>query len=94
MPCYDSETHERPVRLEQKVHRLTALLCGLCSKVESTHPELFEEDDALVEWWTKHKTQDARLEALKKKQAAQGFQSLTPREKDAVWFQNDISNRD
>lgn len=92
MPCYDPETHERPKRLEEKVHKLTALLCYICREVEtegehgilSDHPELSK-------WWTDHKTHDARVAAIKEKSDRLGDASLTPEERGLLYTANDIS---
>ena len=39
MPCYDPETHDRPIRLEKKIHYLTELLCTLCTTIQSNNPD-------------------------------------------------------
>lgn len=91
MPCYDPETHDRPVRLENKVHRLTAMLCDLCGKIEKTNPALIAENRDLAEWWKDHKTHDERIAALEEKRRLHGDAALTPEERGTLYCANDVS---
>ena len=88
MPCYDPETHERPIRLEKRVHELTALLCYACSKLS---PEAIASEPNLAAWWHKHKTHDDRIAALKAKRAQYGYAALTPAERGELWTADDVS---
>lgn len=91
MPCYDPETHERPKRLEAKVHRLTAMLCYLCGKTEATNPAIIADNRELAEWWRNHKAQDKRVAAVREKRRVGGWQSLTADEQRIASFDDDIS---
>lgn len=91
MPCYDPETHERPKRLESKVHRLTAMLCRLCGQIETVMPTIIETDAELAEWWINHKTHDQRIAAIREKRKTLGDHFLTPEERGLLRTANDIS---
>lgn len=91
MPCYDPETHERPVRLENKVHRLTAMLCALCKKIEKTNPAMIAENRDIAIWWEDHKTHDERIAAIKEKRRIHGTAALTPEERGTLYIANDAS---
>lgn len=90
MPCYDPETHERPMRLESKVHCLTAMLCAICGIIEATHPEIISNNPSLFEWWENHKAHDAYVSALEEKRRVDES-SLTPSERGVLWTAHEIS---
>lgn len=94
MPCYDPETHDRPIRLEAKVHKLTAFLCGVLSAYEKSDEALrihIHRNKELSEWWENHKTQDARIDALKEKRKQYGDSALTPQERGTLYMADDVS---
>lgn len=92
MPCYDPETHERPIRLEEKVHRLTDLLCRTCKKLDQSDPNmLLASDPELFAWWQDHKEQDAMIAAIRAKRDILGWDSLTPKERRFMDRDRDIS---
>jgi hypothetical protein len=92
MPCYDAEARERPQRLESKVHKLTAMLCGLCTKIEnSSLRSMIDSDPNLSDWWQNHKTHDERIAAIKQKRDALGSHCLTDKEFELLWNADDIS---
>lgn len=91
MPCYDPETHERPVRLEEKVHHLTALLCGLCRKLEESDSPLIKENAALTAWWKNHKEKDRLVAEINEKERTEGWKSLTHEELSRRYDAKDIS---
>ena len=77
MPCFDPDTVERPIRLEQKVHCLTDMLCRLCGQVE---PGILEANPDIAAWWQAHKAQDKMIADLVRKRELQGYGALTPDE--------------
>lgn len=91
MPCYDPDTHERPIRLEGKVNFLTAQLCYLCEILDKASPNVISNNPDLNEWWKNHKNHDAKIAALKLKRFEHGDKSLTPEERGAILFANDPS---
>lgn len=94
MPCYDPETHDRPIRLEEKIHKLTAFLCGVLTAYEKGDEALrihLHQNDDLSKWWENHKTQDARIEALKHKREQFGDSALTSQERGTLYFAGDVS---
>lgn len=91
MPCYDPETHDRPIRMEQKIHRLTAMLCYLCGELERANSALLTDTSDLASWWVAHKAHDERIAALKEKRRLQGLDALTPTERGALFLGDDVS---
>lgn len=84
MPCYDPETHERPERLQKKVHLLTRLLCTLCDRLEADGQlKYFHTDAQLHAWLTHHRQLDAERKRIEQKIKATGRESLTQEER---WF--------
>ena len=92
MPCYDPDTHARPVRLEAKVHALTAMLCSLCGAVEETLQILIEDRPVLKAWWEAHKEQDRLIQELEEKRRLHGESSLSPEERGMLCDLKDVSN--
>lgn len=102
MPCYDPETHERPKRMERRLHFLTEMLCGLCGRVEaaglySPHISASEE---LVTWWEQHKLHDADVVAAHNKYQKLGandpaWEKLSEQERDyIIKSRMDLSHED
>lgn len=73
MPCYDSETHEGPIRLQNKVHALTDLLCQACNHLENIDPIFIKDNIDLKNWYIKHLQQDK----VRKEMEAKGRANLT-----------------
>lgn len=67
MPCYDPETNDRPERLQEKVHNLTALLCYACHELERIDPQCIKDNIQLRDWYIKHLKADKIREELEKK---------------------------
>jgi hypothetical protein len=86
MPCYDPETHERPKRLEKKIHHLTEMLCWLCGV---TDPSVIEANHNLKDWWMKHQEFDRIGEELARRVERDGIKSLTRAEQSHYWKRND-----
>lgn len=80
MPCYDPETHDRPIRLEKKIHYLTELLCTLCSTIQSNNPDYLPRLPEINRWWIRHREFDQIGEALEAKFNELGRDALTPEE--------------
>lgn len=91
MPCYDPETHDRPIRLEKKVHYLTDLLCYLCKKTEAASPQFIEENYELAQWWIRHQKQDRMIAAILEKRKTLGYHSLTDEERLIATRHDDVS---
>lgn len=88
MPCYDPDTHNRPIRLENKVHFLTSLLCHACERLS---PAAIAANPKLAAWWEEHKTHDTRIATLKQKRDRLGFGGLTPEERGTLLAADDVS---
>ena len=81
MPCYDPETHDRPIRLEARIHKLTEMLCQLCTIVDMIDPKIIPFNPTLNDWWIKHKEFDQISKELIKKVEEQGINNLTNSER-------------
>lgn len=90
MPCYDPETHERPIRLESRVHELTAMLCALCQKVQDI-PYTLSSVPGLTEWWNRHEAHDQEIAALQVRKDEGGWQPLDPMETGKLMMADDVS---
>jgi hypothetical protein len=82
MPCWDSllytkastpygnakpqEESPEIKHLESRIHKLTEMLCELCSRVEAGWPSVFVENTELSAWWKSHKADDQVIEELEK----------------------------
>lgn len=88
MPCYDPETHDRPIRLEAKVQRLTRLLCYLC---QNSSEGVIAGNEDLASWWKAHQESDAKIARLKEKKKTHGESALTPQELGVLYFAGDVS---
>ena len=80
MPCWDSllytkastpygnakpqEESPEIKHLESRIHKLTGMLCELCSRVEAGWPSVFVENTELSAWWKNHKADDQVIEEL------------------------------
>lgn len=49
------------LELQAVAHHLSALLCGLCSRVAKDKPDLIARDLDLAAWWSAHKAFDDML---------------------------------
>jgi len=85
MPCYDTETHDRPIRLEAKIHYLTKLLCSLCTSVQRNNPDYLPNLPEVYYWWLKHQAFDQIGDALIQKVEEQGIDSLNQEEENHYW---------
>jgi hypothetical protein len=85
MPCYDPETHLKPIRLEGQIHYLTDLLCSTCKELEKNNVEILIENSKLSEWWENHKRHDQEIARIKEKRRVHGPQSLTGEELGYIW---------
>lgn len=81
MPCYDPETHDRPVRLANKIHYLTELLCTLCTAVQKSNPHFLARLPEVHAWWVRHEEFDRIGEEIARKVKQHGFNSLTQHER-------------
>jgi hypothetical protein len=81
MPCYDPETHERPIRLAEKIHYLTELLCTLCAAVQKSNPQFLPRLPEVREWWVKHEEFDRAGAEIAKRVEQHGLNSLTQQER-------------
>ena len=86
MPCYDPETHDRPIRLEAKIHMLTEMLCSLCQIVDVIDPKIIPFNPTLNDWWLRHQEFDRIGEEIRLKKEAHGMDSLTQEEKRHYWM--------
>lgn len=91
MPCYDPETHERPIRLANKVHYLTELLCTLCTAVQKSNPQFLPRLPEVNAWWVRHEEFDRIGEEIARKVRLHGLSSLTPHER-SHYFQREHKN--
>jgi len=65
-PVYLRDEHVEYYRnalleLQSVAHHVTALLCGLCSRVAKEKPDLIAKDLDLAAWWSAHKAFDDML---------------------------------
>ncbi len=81
MPCYDPRSHEPTIiyrsdprqrevadRLSGRLNKLTSMLCGLCTNLESDGLIVtISPVVGLPEWWAQHKAFDAGIELIKAK---------------------------
>lgn len=81
MPCYDPETHDRPIRLANKIHHLTRLLCELCTSLDQKYPHHLPCLPEVNEWWLKHQEFDRIGEEIRLKKELHGIESLTSQER-------------
>jgi hypothetical protein len=94
MPCYDPETHNRPIRLEKKIHYLTELLCTLCTSVNKHSPNYLPNLEEVNKWWLKHQEFDRIGEEIEAKVKEHGVDKLTPNERSHYYARqrNDATN--
>jgi hypothetical protein len=81
MPCYDPETHDRPVRLAKKIHHLTRLLCTLCTSVHKHNPDYLPNLPEVNKWWVMHQEFDRIGDEIEAKVKEHGMDKLTPNER-------------
>lgn len=87
MPCYDPDTHDRPIRLAAKIHKLTEMLCYLCTIVDTIDRKIIPFNPTLNDWWIKHQEFDRKGQEIEDKVKAYGanvrlgIESLTPEER-------------
>lgn len=81
MPCYDGLADAYHTENERRLHKLTAMMCRLCGRLETAAPGLVQEDKDLNDWWIEHQAHDARVAAICKKVNTVGYHSLTYEEK-------------
>ncbi len=63
MPCMDDgraahEAHKALERMQDKLSRLTRILCGVCENVESRGNAVRGLSGPLWTWWEDHKKED------------------------------------
>ena len=58
MPCRDGGPPRRDL-VQERLDRVTALLCELTACVETHNPDLLTAVSGLPAWWKKHQREDA-----------------------------------
>jgi hypothetical protein len=58
MPCYDGRAAADAAQMQNRIDRLTAMLCTACRTLEA-HGHKFDGDATLASWWSGHKQWDA-----------------------------------
>ena len=96
MPCWTDPGPEREYHTEEikkraeTVATLENLLCGICTRVEATKPDLIADDQVLTKWWAAHKLKDQKRKAAEtakkeqKKLADRAKAKLTKEELEAL----------
>lgn len=76
MPCYEPAPNLAPT-----IHRMTAMLCELCGKIQEANPEILENSPEIMKWWERHRAHDEKIAAIREKVDSGGLESLTSEER-------------
>lgn len=64
MPCKDEYVEaENRRNVNEKINKLTRMLCWLCSRLNGNNALLIQSNEELRKWWEDHQNADAIREA-------------------------------